>query len=281
MNFFPSDVPKVYQVNVEGTRNLLNACSGSTTIRRFIYASSTETIGKTDDIVADEEAKLQPDSEYGKSKVLAEKVVRELGEKYSIPYIILRPCGVYGEGDTFVLHEVMSVINQGFLFFIPGNADKSFVMFVYIGDVVQALRLAITEGKLNSTYNIAPDESLTFIDYLTMIGKELGRSPPFMRIPIGLLQPVVFLIKPLMNIGRTRTFMWQEQTMGRMKDNRLYSNKKARAELSWKPSVTVKEGIERTIKSHYKDGSLVKMYFSPVFLISVVLGMLIVYFLAF
>jgi len=78
MDFFPKDKSKVYQVNVEGTRNLVNLCKG---VKRFIYSSSVTTIGHTIDEIADENHECRPEYDYGASKLAAEKTERDIWPK--------------------------------------------------------------------------------------------------------------------------------------------------------------------------------------------------------
>jgi nucleoside-diphosphate-sugar epimerase len=42
--------------------------------------------------------------------VLAEQVIKDKCRDQSLEYVILRPCGLYGPGDTFVIYELMQVI---------------------------------------------------------------------------------------------------------------------------------------------------------------------------
>jgi len=270
MDFFPSDPSKIYRVNVEGTRNLLESAISQGSIERFIYISSTEAMGPTDNHQGTEDDVCNPDSDYGKSKLAAEKIVREIGEINHLPYLILRLTGTYGPYDTFVIYEVMSIVNQGYMFFVPGSGDQA-TMFTYIEDVVEAIRLSVTKGTIGSTYNICPDKAFTYHEMITLIAKALGRSPPLFHLPISILQKVVAIIKPIMNIGKKRTFMWQEETLGKMLHPRNLSNSKAKKEMGWYPCWTIERGIKETVEWNFKQGRLKKMSISPLSLIAFLL----------
>jgi hypothetical protein len=82
--------------------------------------------------------------------------------------------------------------------------------------------LALTKGTPNSTYFISPDQDYTYRDYIYIIGKELGRSKPHFSIPIPVVKKAVTLIKPFMNHGKRRTFLWQEDTMGYMLTGKFF-----------------------------------------------------------
>ncbi|MFW9974523.1 MAG: NAD-dependent epimerase/dehydratase family protein, partial [Candidatus Thorarchaeota archaeon] len=67
-DFYPRDKELMFRVNVEGTKNLMNACVG-TEVERFIYCSSTESMGAIRFPPGTEDTELRPDFTYGESKV--------------------------------------------------------------------------------------------------------------------------------------------------------------------------------------------------------------------
>jgi len=282
MDFFPSEVQKVYKVNVEGTRNVLSACCEKHKVTRFIYCSTTETIGQTTDPdkPADEEATLRPTSEYGKSKVEAEKLVTEICGKTNTDYIIIRPCGIYGPKDFFVYYELITMINQGLMFFYPQGASKYRVSFLYVDDVVDAFMLALTQGAPGSVYNLAPSNAETYADWISVISAEVGRVEPFMTLPMPIVKIVTSLLMPVMNLGKNRVFMYRPETIDRMQEDRFYSCAKAEKELGWEQKVTMDEGMRRTVAWYYKHGYLRKYPVSPLVLLTLVLGVVLYYLLA-
>jgi len=259
MNFFPKDTNeknRIYQVNVEGTRNLLKVCKG---IKRFIYSSSVTVIGPTNG-VANENHECQPEYDYGSSKFATENLIKESG----LPYLILRITGIYGPRDTFVIYELMQMVNQGIMFFIPGNGKRK-LSFSYVDDVVDALCLAATNGVVNSLYIIGC-EALSFREWIDEIAEALGRAKPIIHLPIPLCKVVINIISPIMNFGKKRTFMYHSETLERMLEDHEYVSTKVLTELQWKPKHTIKQGIRLTSKYYLETGQLYSSYFSPVFL---------------
>ncbi|MCK5264518.1 MAG: NAD-dependent epimerase/dehydratase family protein, partial [Candidatus Thorarchaeota archaeon] len=117
-DFYPRDEELMFKVNVEGTKNLMNACVG-TQVQRFIYCSTTETMGPIRFPPGTEDTELIPDFSYGESKILAENAIREISKDTDLPHIILRPTGVMGEGDLYVMLEVAEQLNEGKVFALP------------------------------------------------------------------------------------------------------------------------------------------------------------------
>jgi len=114
-DFYPSDEELMFKVNVDGTKNLMNACVG-TDVERFIYCSTTETMGGIRYPPANEDTELRPDFSYGESKIEAERAIREITEDTGLAHIIIRPTGVMGEGDLYVMYEVIHELNYGKVF---------------------------------------------------------------------------------------------------------------------------------------------------------------------
>jgi len=137
MDFFPENKEHMYRTNVQGTRNVVEACTKNGNIKRLIYVSSTETYGAVQGSPATEDSPYHPTSDYGRSKIEAEASLRELAGK-KLPYIILKPSGIFGPGDDFVIFEMMQMVHHGILFFVPGSGDKH-LTFIYIDDMVDAI----------------------------------------------------------------------------------------------------------------------------------------------
>lgn len=90
-------------VNVDGTRNLLEALEGSPTLKRFVLMSSIAAVarepGSRLSKPLDATSEAAPDTAYGRSKREAEQLIIQTFEKTSVDWVILRPALVYGPGS--------------------------------------------------------------------------------------------------------------------------------------------------------------------------------------
>ena len=106
VSFRESDKRRLYELNVGGTRRIIQACN-QFPIKRFVYVSSTNTVGANGalDAPVDESHFLDPQdpriNEYAKSKILAEKLIGEEGD--TLDYVIGNPSTILGPGDTKML----------------------------------------------------------------------------------------------------------------------------------------------------------------------------------
>ena len=150
---------ETFEVNVDGTKNVLEACKRSN-IKKVIIASSAAVYGESvPKIKLKENTKTNPISPYGKSKLVMEQEIR----KNNIDCIILRFFNIFGIGQTpeyaGVITKFIEMIstNKPLKIFGDGMQTRDFVS---INDVVESIYDAIKNGK-NGTYNIASGKAIT------------------------------------------------------------------------------------------------------------------------
>jgi nucleoside-diphosphate-sugar epimerase len=253
-DFYPSDTKLLYRVNVEGTQQLLNACS-KTSVKRFIYFSTTEVIGPVEYPPGDEKTELRPQFHYSKSKVQAEERVRETSSNSGFEHVILRPTGIVGAGDFYTAFEAIEAVNERQIPILPGDGKKH-IMYTHIDDVVQGILLAVdAKAAANQTIILCADEPLTWNELFEFLGETLQVPPPRRKIPTVLAKIGIGLMSPYKNRKRT-TFLWHMKTVQSMDEERWYSNELAKRLLNWSPRISMQEGITRAIHWYYKEGYL-------------------------
>ncbi len=253
-DFYPGDEELMFKVNVEGTKNLMNACVG-TEVERFIYCSSTESMGSIRFPPGTEDTELRPDFSYGESKVEAERSIREITEETGLAHVILRPTGVMGEGDLYVMYQVIHELNDGKVFALPSDLSAEF-MYTHIDDVVSGFVAALTPMViLNNTIIICPDEPITWDTFVQVVTERLGVKPPRLRVPKTAAKLGMAVLSPFKN-RKKMTFFWHGKSVDIMFSNRVYSNEKAKRLLGWTPKVSMVEGLQRAIDWYYDNGLL-------------------------
>ena len=171
------DWAKVKAVNVDGTRNVLDATMASG-CRRFIYTSSCTAV--TDDLNHDYfhfkesiptgHATLH----YGKSKAMAENyVMSPEHQEQGLIVCALRPCTIIGPGDLAVISVLHDCIAKLETYFVVGEGDNLYD-FMYIDNAVQAHLLAIenlltTKTAAGEVFFISNQEPVYFWDFLAYI----------------------------------------------------------------------------------------------------------------
>jgi nucleoside-diphosphate-sugar epimerase len=216
------DARKVWEVNVEGTRRLLEACrpDGQTDGGpRFVLASTVVT-GDAHGELLEPDKPLPVETPYGESKQEAEKLVRESG----LDAVIVRPSHVYGPGGWYA-EEFVKRLRQPGRFAVVGPGDNWWDV-VRVEDVATALADATERAPAGAVYHVADDEPIRFYDFVALTAKELGVRPP-RRIPIWLA-----------NIAAGRHAVTAVVRSART------SNARIKDELGWRPAYpTAAEGV--------------------------------------
>lgn len=225
VDFVPADSRKMMRFNIKGTRALLDACAKECETRqrhnmdtstqrpiRFVYVSSTETLGAVDDILArgatpDENSRLAPDADYGRSKVAAESIVAKYALLPGMECVTLRPTGVYGIGERFFFHEFVTVVESGLLLVAPGNMQGR-IMLTHVDDVVSAILLAARSPNApGNIYNVCPEYSMTYRAIARLMASCLHRAVFAVVAPLGPAKVIVDFLDPVLNRGKRRKFM--------------------------------------------------------------------------
>ena len=151
-----------------GTRNVVEAAK-RTGIKRFVQMSA---LGVRADGVAP----------YQTTKWKGEEEVRRSG----IPFCILRPSLIFGEGDGFVT-QMMETMRSAPLFRpVPGNGKPKFRP-IFIDDVTACFARALTaEAATNQTVELGGADELTLNDVLAEIARCAGVRKPAVHIPMPL-----------------------------------------------------------------------------------------------
>jgi dihydroflavonol-4-reductase len=255
-DFYPRDEELMFKVNIEGTKNLMNACVG-TQVQRFIYCSTTETMGHIRFPPGTEDTELKPDYSYGESKILAERAIREITKDTDLAHIIIRPTGVMGEGDLYVMYEVAEQLYEGKVFALPNDLSAKF-MWTHADDVVAGFVAALTPmGPLNNTIILCPDEPMSWEEFVEVMTTKLGVKPPSLRVPRIFAKFGMALLSPFKN-RKKNSFFWHGKSVDMICATRVYSNEKAKRLLGWAPKVTMVEGFQRAIDWYFANGFLKK-----------------------
>ncbi len=167
--FCLADARPLYEVNVEGTRTLLEA-AGEVGVRRVVYTSSALTIGEPPGQVAQERTPHRGYflSHYERAKYEAEQVAFALAGQ-GLPLVVLNPCSVQGPGRLHGTARIFLDYLNGRLPFICG----SWFSFLYIDDCVEAHLKAAERGRVGERYLLS-GASVTTAELLQTIENVTG-----------------------------------------------------------------------------------------------------------
>lgn len=212
--------------NIYATRNLIASLKGCSC---FIFISSASVYDFSDGLYKTEED-ASPEknlSAYGRSKLLAEEVVRESG----FPSVyILRPRAVYGPGDRVLLPRILKLLSKKRML-IPGSLRcKSSV--THIANLVQAVELCLHQNKSGQhIFNIADSETYEMREVFAEIAYRHAGHRNLVSIPICLIH---FLIWTTQRLG-IKTVL-SKQSVDYLNQNSVLSTDKIQKELNYRPA---------------------------------------------
>ena len=173
----------VYTVNnVEATQLLLEACV-RTRIERLVFASSSSVYGDEVALPMREDARPQPVSPYGVTKLAAEHLCRLYYVNHSIPAVSLRYFTVYGPrqrpdmGFSRFLGAAMR--DEAVQLFGDGRQTRD---FTFVTDAVSATIAAATRGRPGAVYNIGGGSRIELLQVLELIRRITGRPLRVQRL---------------------------------------------------------------------------------------------------
>lgn len=133
-----------YVINVKATENLMKSAKDAG-VKNFLFISSIDIHGFFGHNGDTEEGVYYPSKcFYPKTKMIAEKLVRAY-DSSEMKTVCIRPCTVYGPGDTTVQGPMMDAIMKGQMGYIAGG--KKLISRIFIDDIVQGLCRALEFGK--------------------------------------------------------------------------------------------------------------------------------------
>jgi nucleoside-diphosphate-sugar epimerase len=189
------------RVNVEGTAALLEACRETgTSLRRFVHMSSIAAVGpKPEASLLNESDPCFPQSEYGKSKYQAEKVVLSYAKHY--PVVILRPTFIYGRGDLRGLQFLQSLRNPSSL--AIASRIKT-ICLCHVSDVAQSCCLALKKNIQNGEIFIVSDPEVSTFEtvwqtLIEIVGGILGPTPFRQIHRMSLFPALSFQLNPTLS----------------------------------------------------------------------------------
>ena len=242
-----------HRINTEGTKHLVEALMEvKMPLKRLVFVSSLSVFGAIKEQMPYDEIREsdtpQPNTEYGRSKLAAEQYLGSLGTR--VPYIILRPTGVYGprEKDYFMMAKSIKQHMD-----LAVGFQRQDITFVYVTDVVQAIFLALEKGETGRKYFLSDGEVYQSTTFSDLIHEELGR-PWWLRItaPTWVLRIVTFFGEYVGRMTGKVTALNNDKYNILKQRNWRCDIEPARQELGYEPQVKLEEGVKRTIK-WYKD----------------------------
>ena len=225
------------ETNISGTFNMLEAArsywtrSGNFEGFRFHHVSTDEVFGSLSDTGQFTEATAyDPRSPYSASKAASDHLVRAWFETYGLPVVLTNCSNNYGPYHFPEKLIPVTILNALHGRAIPVYGDgKNVRDWLYVEDHAEALLLVLEKGDLGRSYNIGGENERTNIDLVRTICAILGEKRP---LESGSYADLITFVND--RPGHDARY--------------AIDPSRIRDELGWRPSVTVEEGLGRTVQ---------------------------------
>lgn len=235
----------IYQVNVNGTKNVIKACQDFK-VNRLIYVSSVHAMPELPGLqVMREIAFFDPakaDGAYGKTKAEATQAVLD-ATKNGLPAIVVHPSGIigpYDDGNNHTTELIQMYMAKKLPAAIAGGYD-----FVDVRDVADGILSAVYHGRIGETY-LLTNRYIAIPDLVECMRRAIPGRKKVPTIPLGVVKlalPVVGLFSKL--TGKRALFT--KQSLSIMESNGHFSHEKATNELGYHPR-PIQETVTDTIQ---------------------------------
>ena len=218
------DPARTVRVHAEGTAAVLQACRAGG-VRKLVYVSSAEVYGQPLRSPVGEQHPLSARSPYAAAKIGGEKLIEAWGHAFGLRAVILRPFSIYGPGASpeSLIPRIIGMARRG-LPVVLRNL-KPVRDYCFVTDVAEAVALACSVQR----------SELDIFNIGTMLGTSVQRVAALILEGLGVSCPIR-----------------EDGDRDRPGKSEIYEliadNRRAREVLGWRPSVTLAEGLRRTIE---------------------------------
>jgi dihydroflavonol-4-reductase len=179
VSFNPAQEKNIYKINVEGTRNVVDACL-ERNISRFVHVSSVAALGRQKDQprITEENKWLESplNTVYAKSKHLAEAEVFRANEE-GLNTVTVSPSVILAPADwTRSSAQLFKYVWEEKKFYIDSNLN-----FVDVRDVVNAI-FQLYNSQINGERFILNGGTIRFQDFFSMVADKFNKKPPSVKL---------------------------------------------------------------------------------------------------
>ncbi|RXK61475.1 NAD-dependent epimerase/dehydratase family protein [Lacibacter luteus] len=189
--FWPSRSKKIREVNIEGTRNVVEAVK-KFNIQRLIYIGSGSSVNAPDDHPEKYELSFigaKYGLDYVDSKYIALRYVLEKARQDGLPALAILPTFMIGPYDSLPSSGklILALAKRKLKFYSGGGRN-----FVHVRDVATAIANSIEKGRVGKYY-VAGNENMTYSEFFEKVTNIVGVQPPQYKLSDRVIQLAGFL----------------------------------------------------------------------------------------
>lgn len=213
-----------FDVNYQGTVNLCVGLEKVGVPNALIFISTVAVYGLEYGSEITEDAPLNGDSPYAKSKIMAEEYLTKWCKEHGVVLGILRPSLLAGKNAPGNLGAMVNGVRKGFYMNIDGGKVTKSVLMAE--DIARILPLVAEKGGI---YNVCDTRQPSFGELSVSVARQLGKRKPI-SIPYWMAWCMAKVGDLLGSKAPINSYKLEKMTK-----SLTFSNEKARRELGWEP----------------------------------------------
>ena len=206
-----------FQTNTVALSFLVNHLRRQTYLKRYVHISSPEAYGTCVGNVT-EESPLNPSTPYAASKAAADFLLKTYAKQYGFPLLTVRATNVYGARQQLfkIIPRSAIYVKLGKTIELHGGG-RAVKSYIHIRDVSRGEKAILERGRVGELYHLSPDDGVEVRQVVRTICDRLGKS----------FEAAVRAVEE--RPGQDAAY--------------VIDSTKARAELGWKPTISLAEGL--------------------------------------
>jgi nucleoside-diphosphate-sugar epimerase len=245
------DLDDFMRTNRNGTERVVEAVAANGRATRLVLVSSIAAAGPNPPGQPIDETRVpQPITDYGRSKLAAELVVRQAVRSWTI----VRPVVVYGEWDREIL-KVFRVARRGFAP-VFGRGEQE-ISVIYAGDLATALIAAGTsDAAAGQVYFAAHPEPVTTREFALAIGRAVGREARIVGVPRVLGRAALWSIGSAAHLFGVSTVLSADKAHEFLAPAWTCTSDALARDTGWTATTPLMTGLARTAAWYQEQGWL-------------------------
>lgn len=244
--FWNKDRSLFYKINVEGTKNMLEAARQAG-VKKFLFTSSCAVLGPSHERpVREDDPRHTPfENDYEISKHCAEELVRQYARNGLFSMIVCPP-RVYGPGletGGSALNSLIKRVMNGRITFVP-SAGEVVANYAFVDDIVEGHFAALAHGRNGEKY-ILGGENVSYTRFFETVINATGRNIKVVVVPKPVLKVWSAVVFSTCYLTGRHTNV-SPKVIDRLFQNRALSCEKAVQQIGY--AITpFQQGIQQTV----------------------------------
>jgi dTDP-glucose 4,6-dehydratase len=211
-----------FETNTVALAKFVNHLRQQDYLKRYLHVSSPEVYGSCEGKIT-EETSDNPSTPYAVSKAAADMLISVYHKQYGFPALWVRATNVYGARQQLfkIIPRTAIYLKLGKKIQLQGGG-VSVKSYIHVRDVSLGEMSILKNGRIGERYHVAPDNGVAVREIVRLVAGHMGKR----------FEDVVDIVDE--RPGQDAFY--------------LLDSTKTRTELEWRPTVSLEQGIDETVR---------------------------------